>query len=64
MSSRGVVYLHNGQVYVSHLLGGEEVGLEEIGDGLWDVYFGPLRLGRFDLREKKGGKTPYWTIKV
>ena len=22
------------------------VGLEEIDDGQWDVYFGPLRLGR------------------
>lgn len=64
VSSRGVVYLHSGQVYVSHLLGREEVGLEEIGNGVWDVYFGPIRLGSFNLRERKGGRTPYWTIKV
>jgi hypothetical protein len=25
---------------------GEYVGLEEIDDGLWGVYFGPLKLGR------------------
>ena len=33
-------------VNVSHVLGGEYVGLEEIGDGVWDLYFGPLKLGR------------------
>ena len=25
---------------------GEHVGLEEIDDGVWNVYFGPLKLGR------------------
>jgi len=60
----GVIYLHSGQVYVSHLLSGEQVGLQEVADGIWDIYFGPVRLGGFDLRDKKGGKTPYWTIKV
>lgn len=25
---------------------GEYVGLEEVDDGIWNVYFGPLRLGR------------------
>jgi hypothetical protein len=29
---------------------GEYVGLEEIDDGVWDVYFGPLRLGRLHDR--------------
>ena len=37
-------------VNVSHTLGGEYVGLVEIDDGEWDVYFGPLRLGRFHER--------------
>jgi transposase InsO family protein len=62
--SSGVVYSHNGQIYVSHLLKGEQVGLEEIDDGVWDIYFGPIRLGGFDIRDQKGGATPYWTIKV
>jgi transposase InsO family protein len=35
-------------VNVSHVLGGEYVALEEVGDGIWDLYFGPLRLGQFD----------------
>jgi transposase InsO family protein len=37
-------------VCVTHTLAGEHVGLEEVGDGLWDVYFGPLKLGRMDER--------------
>jgi putative transposase len=35
---------------VTHTLAGEYVGLEEVGDGLWDVYFGPIKLGRMDER--------------
>lgn len=34
-------------VNVSQTLGGEYIGLVEIDDAEWDVYFGPLRLGRF-----------------
>lgn len=37
-------------VCVTHTLAGEHVGLEEVDDGLWDVYFGPLKLGRMDER--------------
>jgi len=33
-------------VNVSHLFAELEVGFEEIDDGLWNVYFGPLWLGR------------------
>jgi hypothetical protein len=40
-------------VNVSHVLGEEHVGLEEVGDGIWDVYFGPLRLGQMDERTRK-----------
>lgn len=34
------------RVLVSHLLAGEYVGLEEVDYGLWNVYFGPVWLGR------------------
>lgn len=40
-------------VCVTHTLAGEYVGLEEVDDGRWDVYFGPLRLGRMDERRLK-----------
>jgi hypothetical protein len=29
------------------------VGLEEIDDGLWNVYFGPLKLGRLHERHMR-----------
>ena len=38
-------------VCVTHTLAGEFVGLNEVGDGLWDVYFGPVLLGRMDERK-------------
>ena len=33
------------RIYIGYLLAGERVGLEEVGDGIWAVYFGPVRLG-------------------
>jgi putative transposase len=38
-------------VCVTHTLAAEYVGFEEVGDGLWDVYFGPVQLGRMDERK-------------
>jgi hypothetical protein len=32
--------------YVSITCAGEYVGLKEIDDGVWNVYFGPVKLGR------------------
>jgi hypothetical protein len=40
-------------VCVTHTLAGEYVGLEEVGDALWDVYFGPIKLGRMDERQRR-----------
>jgi len=56
----GVFYWKNGQVYVSHLLDGEFVGIEEVDDGVYDVYFSFYRLGCIDLNI--GEK--YWTVKM
>ena len=42
----GIRWKHN-WVNVTTALIGEYVGLEEVDEGLWDVYFGPLKLGRF-----------------
>ena len=32
---------------------GEYIGLEEIDDGVWNVYFGALKLGRFHERHMR-----------
>ncbi|MDX1300588.1 MAG: IS481 family transposase [Pseudomonas sp.] len=64
VSRNGVIYWRNKWVYVSHLLDQEQVGLEAIEDGIWQVYFGPVLLGRFDERHVKGKSVPYITLKV
>lgn len=39
------------KVFVSLLLMREDVGLEEVGHGVWAVYFGPVHLGWLDERD-------------
>ena len=53
VSRNGGIRWSSRWVNVSHVLGGEYVGLEEVGDGVWDLYFGPLRLGQMDERHGK-----------
>lgn len=50
VSANGGIRWRKGWVNVSGALIGEHVGLEEIDDGQWDVYFGPLKLGRLHER--------------
>jgi hypothetical protein len=38
-------------VHVGHVFADEYVRLEEVADGIWSVYFGPVLLGRFDERD-------------
>jgi putative transposase len=45
VSSNGGIRWHSAWVNVSHLLGGEYIGLEEIASGVWAVHFGPVSLG-------------------
>jgi len=51
VSRNGGVRWHNRWVNVSHVLAEEYVGLEEVEDGMWSVYFGPVLLGRFSERD-------------
>jgi putative transposase len=48
--SNGCIKWRNRWVSVSAVLVHEDVGLEELDDGLWGVYFGPVRLGTLDER--------------
>ena len=50
VSANGGIRWNNDWVNVSVVCAGEYVGLEEIDDGIWNVYFGPLKLGRFHER--------------
>ena len=53
VSRNGGIRWHFNWVNVSHVLEEEYVGLEEVDDGLWNVYFGPVWLGRFHEKELK-----------
>jgi transposase InsO family protein len=46
----GQIKWRNGFLYVSQTLAGEPVGLEEGDDGAWQMYYGPIELGRIDAR--------------
>ncbi|MCP4308963.1 MAG: transposase family protein, partial [bacterium] len=48
-------------LFISEVLTGEPVGLEEIDDGIWSLCFGPLLLARFDERDRRlrgAGRAP------
>lgn len=64
VQSAGVVYFLGRQIYVSHLLKGHCVGLCETAEGIWDIYFGPIRLGYFEIKNGKDDETTYLTLKV
>jgi transposase InsO family protein len=50
VSANGGIRWNSRWVNVSIVCVGEYVGLEEIDDGIWNVYFGPLKLGRLHER--------------
>jgi transposase InsO family protein len=39
-------------VFLTEVLRGEDVAFEEVDDGIWTLYFGSVRLGRFDERTR------------
>ena len=53
VSANGGIRWKRDWVNVSIVCVGEYVGLEEIDDGVWNVYFGPLKLGRLNERHMK-----------
>ncbi len=51
--SRGCIKWHSRRVFLSFVLEGETVGLEELTPGVWNVYFGPRRLGIFSESKRR-----------
>lgn len=47
----GSIKLSSRDLFVSSVLKGEQVALEEIDDGVWSVYYYRLLLGRLDVRK-------------
>ena len=53
VSRDGAIRLKKRQVFVSQALGNEHVGLEEVADGVWSLYFYDRLLARLDERTWK-----------
>lgn len=52
VSKNGGIRWNHDWVNVSTVLAEEYVGLEEVEDEVWDVYFGPVLIGRFQENER------------
>jgi hypothetical protein len=39
-------------------------GVDEVDNGIWKIYYGPVCLGQFDIRNTVGQNIKYWSIKV
>ncbi len=50
--SQGDMVWRNRHIYLSETLAGELVGLKQVSDHLWDVWFGPIRLAQLDERTR------------
>ncbi len=53
VSRDGTIRVLGKQIFVSNTLQEDEVGLEEVDDGVYDVYFCFYQLGRYHLRDNR-----------
>ena len=52
MSSAGCISWRGTPIFLTEVLDGEYVGLEEVADGHWTLSFASVSLGRFDERTR------------
>ena len=52
VSNAGAFRLRCGQIFLSVALKGEDIGLEEVADGVWNIVYYQTLLGRFDERTR------------
>ena len=50
VSTAGTFRLHSQQPFLSQTLKGEDIGLEEVGDGIWNIVYYRTLLGKIDER--------------
>jgi transposase InsO family protein len=53
VGSNGCILWKGHPLPLSHCLSGEDVGLEEVDDGIWSLFFGEFLLARFDQRTRQ-----------
>ncbi len=63
VQKNGTLNCKGHMIYVAEVLKGHRVGLCEIADGVWEIYFGPVLLGSYDERNAGNKSTSYLTLK-
>jgi putative transposase len=53
VSTVGTFCLHGRQPFLTRVLCGQDVGLEEVGDGIWNIVYYRTLLGRWDERTRE-----------
>jgi len=53
VKAQGDISWKGHHVYLTETLAGELVGLSQINENLWDIYFGPIRLAQLDTTRKR-----------
>jgi transposase InsO family protein len=51
--ARGDITWKTRHIYLTQILAGELVGLRQVAQDLWDIYFGPIRLAQLDNARKR-----------
>ena len=51
VTDAGTIRFHHQLLFLANALDTSCVGVEEIDDGIWSIYFGTVRLARFDERD-------------
>ncbi len=46
-------FLRSGQYFLSNALKGEDIGLEEVGDDVWNIVYYNTVIGRIDIQRGK-----------
>ena len=57
VSPNGCLNFKRKALFIGEALKGQKVGLEEIEDGIWSFYFGPVLVGRYDERQQRLHRT-------
>lgn len=53
VKSQGDISWKSHHVYLADILAGETVGMRQVAEHLWDIYFGPVRLAQLDTFQLK-----------
>jgi len=64
VKTNGVIYLNDYCVYVGSVLKQRRVGMEAVGEDVWDFYYGQILLGRLDCKHMKRSKCRYHSLKL